>query len=109
MGGGGGGGKHRIKLNLNDHVRCHRHFHMTNVARNPDFVCSMRTTKAQINLACSLISTFGIRSGILVTLALCSISVFSLVSEAEETGLSLTWLQTLKTGFLATRPIIIWS
>ena len=32
-------------------------------------------------------------------------SVFWLVVVAEQTGLSLTWLKTSKTGFLAWRPI----
>ena len=34
------------------------------------------------------------------------ISIFQLVSAAEETGLSLALSETPKTGFLASRPIL---
>ena len=39
-------------------------------------------------------------------LASCKISIFQLVSVAEQAGLSLTCLQTPKTGFLALRAIL---
>ena len=38
-------------------------------------------------------------------LATCEISIFKLVSAAEETGLKLALSETRKTGFLGTRPI----
>ena len=38
-------------------------------------------------------------------LATSEISIFYLISVAEETGLDLTLLETLKTGFVATRSI----
>ena len=38
-------------------------------------------------------------------LALSEISIFELVSVAEETGLSLALSETLKTGFVPTSPI----
>ena len=53
-----------------------------------------------------LISTFVIRflDSIISKLATSEISIFKLVSVAEETGLKLTSTETPKTGFLATRP-----
>ena len=55
----------------------------------------------------SLISTFVIRflQPIISRLATCKISIFELVSVAEEIGLSLALSETPKTGFLASRPI----
>ena len=57
---------------------------------------------------CSLISTFFARflESIICKLATCEISVFQLVSVAEETGLKLALSETPKTGFVATRPIL---
>ena len=49
----------------------------------------MQTTKAQICL-----------DSIIPLLAISKISRFWLVTVAEQAGLSLTWSQTLKTGFL---------
>ena len=53
----------------------------------------------------SLISTFVVRrlDSIIPRPALAEISRLYLVSEAEQTGLSLTWSKTPKTGFLVTR------
>ena len=50
----------------------------------------------------SLISTFVVRclDSIIPLLAIAEISIFWLASVAEQTGLSLTWLRTPKTGFL---------
>ena len=55
----------------------------------------------------SLISAFVIRffESIICKLATGEISVFLLVSVAEETGLKLALAETPKTGFLAMRPI----
>ena len=54
-----------------------------------------------------LINTFFIRflKSIISKLALRKISIFSLVSVTEETGLSLALSETPKTGFLASQPI----
>ena len=55
---------------------------------------------------CSTISAFVIRhlESIISKLSTSKISFFKLVSLAEETGLSLAFLDTLKTGFVVTRP-----
>ena len=57
----------------------------------------------------SLISAFVVRclDSIIPLLAIAQISRLWLVSVAEQAWLSLTWLQTPKTGFLVTR--LIWS
>ena len=54
----------------------------------------------------SLISAFVIRilESTISKLATIEISLFQLVSVAEETGLSLALWETPKTGFVATRP-----
>ena len=54
----------------------------------------------------SLISTFAILllESIISSLATSEISIFLLVSVAEETGLSLALSETPKAGFIATRP-----
>ena len=56
---------------------------------------------------CSLISTFVIRllKSIISRPATNEISIFQLVFVAEQACLNLTSLKTLKTGFLALRPI----
>ena len=56
---------------------------------------------------CRLISAFVIRllESIISKLASSDISIFQLVSVAEETGLSLALSETSKTGFFAVRPI----
>ena len=56
----------------------------------------------------SLISAFVIRllESIISKLATSKISIFKLVSVAEETGLSLALSETSKTGFVASRPIL---
>ena len=55
----------------------------------------------------SLISALVVRclDNIIPRLAIAEISRLYLVSEAEQTGLSLTWSKTPKTGFLVTRLI----
>ena len=55
-----------------------------------------------------LISAFVIRflESIICNLATGEIWIFQLVSVAEETGLKLALLETPKTGFLATLPIL---
>ena len=67
-------------------------------------------TKVQTSLhgSRSLISTFVIRflESITSRLAAGVISFFLLVSVAKETGLNLTLAETLRTGFLSSRPII---
>ena len=54
-----------------------------------------------------LISTFVIRllESIISKLAAGEFSIFLLVSVAKETGLSLTLLETQKSGFVSSRPI----
>ena len=56
----------------------------------------------------SLISPFVIRflKSIICKLAIGEISIFKLVSVAEETGLNLAFLETPKRGFLAMRTIL---
>ena len=68
-------------------------------------LCHMRTTKAQISLR-SLISAFVVRclDSTIPLLAVAEISSLLQVSVAKRTGLSLTWSETLKTGFLVTWP-----
>ena len=58
---------------------------------------------------CSPISAFVIRflESTVYNLATSKISIFQLVSVAEEIGLSLALSETPKTGFLATMPICI--
>ena len=76
-------------------------------ARKPAFGGS-RTTKAQTSLCiCSLISAFVVRllESIISKLATREISLFKLVSVAEETGLSLNLSESQKTGFHTARPI----
>ena len=55
----------------------------------------------------SLVSAFVIHylESIVVKLVPCKFLLFSLVSVAEETGLSVALSETPKTGFVATRPI----
>ena len=55
----------------------------------------------------SLISAFVIRilESIISKLAIGDISIFKLVFVAEQTGLSLAYSETPKTGFVVTRPI----
>ena len=69
--------------------------------RNP-VLCYMRTTKVQI-------STFVFHSSdiIIPVVAVYEFSRLKLVSEAEQANLSLTWLETPKTGFLMTRLILL--
>ena len=56
---------------------------------------------------CSLISVFVISllESIISRLATSEILIFYLVTVAEETGLCVTLSETLKTGYLVTRPI----
>ena len=58
---------------------------------------------------CSLISSLVIRflEGTISKLATNEISIFQLVSVAEENGLKLALTETPKTGFLSTRPILL--
>ena len=55
----------------------------------------------------SLLSTIVIRilESIISKLAMGEISIFKLVFVAEQAGLSLTFSENPKTGFVATRPI----
>ena len=86
-------------------------------ARNPVFdVCQQQKRRPAQKSAdqpahlCSLISAFVIRllESFISRLATSKISIFKLVSVAEETGLSLTLLETPKTGFVGTRPKSFW-
>ena len=65
----------------------------------------LQTTQAQTSLR-SLISVFVIcfLESIIRSLFTGKISIFYLVSVAKETGLKLDFSETLKTGFLATKP-----
>ena len=76
---------------------------MGRVARKPVFG-GLRTTPAQTSLR-SLISVFAIcfLENFICKLGKGEISIFYIVSVAEETGLNLALKETLKTGFLATR------
>ena len=58
---------------------------------------------------CSLISPFVVRSLeiIISKVATSEISIFKLVSVAEQSSLSCTWLETPKTGFLVLGPICL--
>ena len=58
---------------------------------------------------CSLISTFVIRllESTISKLATCEISVFWLVSIAEQATLNLTFSEPPKVGFVAMRPIYL--
>ena len=57
----------------------------------------------------SLISTFVIHFLESRTpLVTCKFLIFYIVSAAEVAGLNLSWLQTLKTGFLVSRPILVY-
>ena len=55
----------------------------------------------------SLISAFVIRllESVVSKLATSKISLFKVVSVAEQAGLGMTWAETLKTGFVALRLI----
>ena len=55
----------------------------------------------------SIVSTFVVHllDSITSKLASCKISIFLLVSVAEQVGLSLIKPENVKTGFLTTRPI----
>ena len=79
------------------------------VARKPAiWVCKKITGADQPVHPCSLISTFVNRfclESIISKLATGEISIFQIVSVAEETFLKLALSETPKTGFLATRPI----
>ena len=57
---------------------------------------------------CGLINTFVFHflDSIICKLATCEISIFKLVSVAEEAGLHLALSETPKTGFIAMRPIL---
>ena len=76
-------------------------------ARKPVFG-GLQTTQAQPAHPRSLISAFVIRllKSIISRLSSSKISILYLVSVAEQAGLNLTFWETLKTGFLVTRPIL---
>ena len=59
----------------------------------------------------SLISAFVVRclNSVIPLFAIAEMLRHLLVSSAEQTGLSLTWLKTPKTGFLMTRLISYYS
>ena len=73
-------------------------------ARKPVFGV-LQKTKAQTSLR-SLISSFVIRllASTISRHAMSVISIFKLVSVAEETVLSIALSETTKTGFLTSRP-----
>ena len=65
----------------------------------------MRTTKAQTRLRSQISAiVFHLLESILLKLASGNVSLFELVSVAEQIGLSLTQPETSKTGVLAARP-----
>ena len=67
----------------------------------------MRITKTQTSLRiCSVWSVplFHFMVRMIFKLVACKVSISQLFSAVEETGLSLTWSETPKTGFLATKP-----
>ena len=59
----------------------------------------------------SLFSAFIVRclDSIIPLFAIAEISRLQLASVAEQAGLSLTWSQTPKTGFLVPRLILFWA
>ena len=64
----------------------------------------MRTTKAQISHSAFVIRCL---DSIIPLVSISKISSLQLVSVAEQAGLSLTWLKTLKTGFLVVWLILV--
>ena len=72
------------------------------------WLCCMRTKKAKTSPRIhTLISAFVIRSmdSIIAKLHTCKLSLFYLVAVAVQDGLSMTWSETPKTGFQATRSV----
>ena len=93
-----------LPLQFFQHLLCTGH-----EVRKPDFVLHPNSKGAdQLAHLVSLISAFVIHSlqSMMSKLASCKISTFQLVSVAELAGLSLTCLQTPRTGFLASRDIL---
>ena len=82
------------------HPKC-KHY-KTESRREKICVCHRRTTKTHPR---SLISIFVIRClySIIPLVSIGEISSLYLASVAAQTGLSLSWSQTPKTGFLVTR------
>ena len=78
---------------------------MSHITRKPVFAICKQQRRRSAAHPHSLISTFVVRClhSIIPRLALAEISRLYLVSEAEQTGSSLTWSKTPKTGFLVTR------
>ena len=79
----------RLIYLLQSHPKKHFFKYLGLDARNPVFG-GLRTTQVQTSLRIRAIE----------------ISIFQLVSVAEETGLKLALTETPKTGFLAMRPIL---
>ena len=79
------------------------------IARKSDFVvCEQQGTDQHVHQH-SLISTLVICCSYkTVTLGICKISIFQLVSVAEQTGLRLTCSETPKTGVLMWQPNVKW-
>ena len=77
-------------------------------ARKPDLE-GLRITKAQTSLhICAVLSVpslFTFLERIMSKLASNEISLICIVSVADETGLSLTLLETPKTGFISLPPL----
>ena len=94
------------KVQLKEESHLYRYF---NMRLNVRTTClrGLRTTKAQN----SLISAYVIRllESIISRLAVSDISIFYLVSVAEETGLSLALSEIPKTSIVTMRPIREWS
>ena len=77
------------------------------IMREKTCLRGLGTTKAETSLSRSLISAFDfcLLESIVCRHATSEISIFKLVSVAEETDLSLAMTEIPKTGFVASRPI----
>ena len=85
------------------------HFDMGHDVRKPDFVaCEQQMCIPTCTSdCCTLISALVIFSleGTINKFARCKISIFKLVSVAEQTGLNFTWSEMPKAGFLPWMPM----
>ena len=86
---------------------CHSSFIWASTPENLSSGCANNKGADQPAHMCRLISAFVIRlsKSVISRLTTSEISIFQLVSVAEETALKLALSETLKTGFLTTGPI----
>ena len=102
-------GLKKIKMSLRGWFPyfCRQAPYSSHVMRKPVLPYANNKGADQPAHPCSLISAFVIYclDGIISLVSISKISSLLLVSVAEQAGLSLTWSETLKTGFLVTRLI----